>query len=343
MLGVYVTTTDRRFLGCARNDRGKDGNDRGKDGNDRGKDGNDGRKDGNDRGKDGNDGQSCIFSVKIVYLRNMDMPLNQSILIDTEAVVRKVNHGKLLPRPVMSFIRKLVHEEDFNRNFSKGKVGPDFIDCFFEDINVTLEIIGGENIPKEGLFTFASNHPLGGADAGLEVGWLARKYNDKVITPANSFLLHIKQLAHYLIPVNKMGGQPRELAGLLNEAFHSDRQVLYFPAGACSRKVNGIITDLEWKKTFITKSRETKRNIIPIWFSGQNSKRFYRIAAFRKFFKIKLNLEMFTLPDELFRYRGQHFKMVIGKPIPYGTFTSEKTDVQWAQYVKDQVYALKQD
>lgn len=273
----------------------------------------------------------------------MDMPENQTVLINTDAVVRKVNHGKLLPRPVMSFLRKFLHEEDFNRNFSKGKVGPDFVDCFFEELGVTFEIIGQENIPEEGLFTFASNHPLGGADAGMEVGWLARKYNDKVITPANSFLLNLKQLAQYLIPVNKMGAQSRELAGLLNEAFHSDRQVLYFPAGACSRKVDGVIQDLEWKKTFITKSRETGRDVIPIWFSGQNSKRFYRIAAFRKFFKIKLNLEMLTLPDELFGYRGQHFKMVVGKPIPVQTFTREKTDTEWAQYVREHVYALKQD
>ena len=140
----------------------------------------------------------------------MEMPQNQPILIDTNQVVRKANHGKLLPRPVMWFIRKLVHEEDFNQNFRKGKVGADFVDCFFDDLEVTVDIIGEENIPKEGLFTFASNHPLGGADAGIEVGWLARKYNDKVITPANSFLLHIKQLAQYLIPVNKMGAQDRK-------------------------------------------------------------------------------------------------------------------------------------
>ena len=250
----------------------------------------------------------------------METPQNESILIDTNAVVRKVNHGKLFPRPVMWFIRKLVHEEDFNRNFSKGKVGPDFVFDFFKDLGVTLEVIGEENIPSDGLFTFASNHPLGGADAGLEVAWLARRYKDNVIVPANNFLLHIKQLHHYLIPVN-----------------------LYFPAGACSRKIDGQIMDLEWKKTFITKSRETQRDVIPVWFSGHNSKRFYRIAALRKFFKIKLNLEMLTLPDELFRYKGQHFKMVIGKPIPWQTFTPERTDTQWAQFVREQVYVLKQD
>lgn len=271
----------------------------------------------------------------------MEMPQNETILIDTNAVVRKVNHGRLLPRPVMSFIRKLVHEEDFNRNFSKGKVGVEFIDGFFKDIDVTLEVIGEENIPAEGLFTFASNHPLGGADAGMELGWLARRYNDKVITPANNFLLNIKQLANYLIPVNSIGGQSRDLARLLDEAFHSDRQILYFPAGLCSRKVDGVIQDLTWKKTFITKSRETRRDVIPIWFSGQNSKRFYRLAALRKLLRIKFNIEMLTLPDELFGYRGQHFRMVIGKPIPWQTFTKEKTDAEWAQYVREAVYRLQ--
>lgn len=275
----------------------------------------------------------------------LDLPQNEPTLIDTNAIVRKVNHGKLLPRPVMWFIRKLIHEEDFNRNFSKGLVGADFAyDFFFNELGVTLEVIGEENIPATGLFTFASNHPLGGADAGLEVAWLAKKYNDKVIVPANNFLLHLKQLRNYLIPVNKLGnGQSRELALMLDEAFRSDRQVLYFPAGVCARKIDGVITELPWKKTFVTKSRETQRDVIPVWFSGHNSKRFYRIACFRKFFGIKLNLEMLTLPSELFRYRGQHFKMVIGKPIPWQTFTPDKSDADWAQYVRDQVFALAQE
>ena len=273
----------------------------------------------------------------------MVIPQNQSILIDTDAIVRKINHGKLLPRPVMYLIRKFIHEDDFNREFKKGLVGYEFLEDFLDSIDVKVSIIGKENIPAEGYFTFVSNHPFGGADAGMELAFLARKYDGNVITAANSFLLNLKQIASYLIPVNKMGAQSKELAVQLDDAFKSDRQVLFFPAGLCSRKINGEITDLPWKKTFITKSRQTHRDIIPVWFSGQNSKRFYRIAKFRKIFKIKSNLEMFTLPDELFRYRGQRFKMVIGKPIPYSTFTSEKTDLEWAQWVKEQVYALKQN
>ena len=272
----------------------------------------------------------------------METPQNESILIDTNAVVRKVNHGKLFPRPVMWFIRKLVHEEDFNRNFSKGKVGPDFVFDFFKDLGVTLEVIGEENIPSDGLFTFASNHPLGGADAGLEVAWLARKYKDNVIVPANNFLLHIKQLHHYLIPVNKLGNaQSRELAVLLDQAFRSDRQVLYFPAGACSRKIDGQIKDLEWKKTFITKSVETHRDVVPIHIEGHNSNFFYRLSNICDRYVKKVNIAMLFLADEMYKNTGHTFAITIGKPIPWQTFTNEKTPMEWAKTVKEQVYKLQ--
>ena len=119
--------------------------------------------------------------------------------------------------------------------------------------------------------------------------------------------------------------------------------MLFFPAGLCSRRINGVVTDIPWKKTFLTKSRETQRDIIPVWFSGQNSNRFYRISNWCKRLGLKTNLAMYTLPDELFRCRGKHYKMVIGKPIPHTMFTPDKTDSQWTTYVREQVYALKQD
>lgn len=272
----------------------------------------------------------------------MDMPKNSVVLIDTEAIVNKATKGKGLPRWIVRFIKKFIHEEDFNRNFRDGKLGWEFVEHFFNYIDVKVEVIGEENIPAEGLFTFASNHPLGGADAGFEVGYFAKRYNGNVCVPANNFLMNLKQLSEYLIPVNKVGAQGRELAQMLNEAFQSDRQMLYFPAGACSRKINGVITDLPWMKTFITKSRQTHRDIIPVWFSGRNSNRFYRIDKITKWLGWGQNLAMYTLPDEFFRSRGKRFKMVIGKPIPWQSFTSEKTDTQWAEYVRERVYELAQ-
>jgi len=165
------------------------------------------------------------------------------------------------------------------------------------------------------------------------VAFLGRRYNEQIASPANDFLMNVKQVQQYLVPVNKLGAQARELSAQLEEIFASDKQIFIFPAGLCSRKIDGKVQDLPWKKTFITKSRQHHRDIIPMWCSGQNSKRFYRIDRFA----------MFLLPDELFKTRGKTFKIVIGKPVPWESFTSEKKDIEWAAYMRDVTYSLAKE
>ena len=177
----------------------------------------------------------------------------------------------------MSLLKRLLHQEDFNRYFREGKLGTEFLQGFLEYINVTVDVEGEENIPSEGRFTFVSNHPLGMLETCAEAGFLAAKYDGRIAIPANDLMMSVKQVHEFMIPVNKLGGQSRELSGALDEAFASDKQMLYFPAGLCSRRIGGQIQDLPWKKSFITKSRKFGRDIVPIWFSGQNSKRVYRL------------------------------------------------------------------
>ena len=269
--------------------------------------------------------------------------MNEVFLVDVDSLVMKLTHGKKVPGFVLSFIKRLIHQEDFNNYFRQGKLGTEFLEGFLDYINVKVDIIGEENIPADGRFTFASNHPLGMLETCAQAAFFSRKYNGRIAIPANDLMMSIKQVHEYLIPVNKLGGQGRELAAKLDEAFAGDKQMVYFPAGLCSRKIDGVVQDLPWKKTFITKSRATRRDIIPIWFSGQNSPRFYRIDRLRNLLKLKLNIAMLTLPSEVFKCRDKQFKMVIGKPIPWQTFTKERNDTEWAKYVRDKVYEMKID
>lgn len=289
------------------------------------------------------EGTDPFFTFVCFFRQEGPMQENKSVTIDVDAILKNKFGERKIPGPIRYLIRRILHQDDFNEYFRKGDVGYEFVEGFIRFINVRIDVIGQENIPAQGRFTFVSNHPLGMLDAGFETAWLARRYNGNVAVPANDFMMSIKQVGAYLIPVNKVGAQDRSLGEILNDAFRSDRQILFFPAGSCSRQINGVITDTPWKKTFLTRSRETQRDIIPIWFSGQNSKRFYRIAKWCKRLGIKTNYAMYTLPDELFRSRGKQYKMVIGKPIPYTIFTPDKTDSQWVSYVRDQVYSLKQD
>jgi putative hemolysin len=152
--------------------------------------------------------------------------------------------------------------------------------------------------------------------------------------------MNIPQLKPVFAPVNKHGSHAREAARLLSEAYDSDAQILIFPSGLASRKIKGKIVDLEWKKHFITKSIQYKRDIIPVFISGRNSNRFYRLAKIRKFLRLKWNLEMFFLADETMKHRNSDIHLFFGKPIPYSTFNNSKTHKEWASWVKEKVYQL---
>jgi putative hemolysin len=127
---------------------------------------------------------------------------------------------------------------------------------------------------------------------------------------------------------------------MVEEGFNSDNNIIMFPAGLCSRKINGVIRDLPWKKTFISKSVETHRDVVPIHFSGQNSNFFYNLANVCKALGIKFNIAMLFLVDEMYKNVHKSFDVHIGKPIPWETFDKSRTPAQWAQYVQDIVYQL---
>lgn len=249
--------------------------------------------------------------------------------------------ARLMPGFIYRFIHSVM-EIDFINNLLERHghlLGSAFIDKVVEEFNVTIHIHGMENVPDTGRFIFASNHPLGGFDGML----LLKAVDEKLGNPrflTNDVLLNIPQLRPLFVPVNKHGGHSREAAKLLSETYGSGAQILIFPSGLASRKIKGKITDLEWKKHFITKAVEYKRDVVPVFVAGHNSGRFYLTANLRKFFRIKWNLEMFLLPGETVRHRDTDVHIYFGKPIPHTTFDSTKTHQQWAQWVKEKSYSL---
>ena len=261
--------------------------------------------------------------------------------LDLDAIIASKFKGKKLPGFVVRFFKRFVRQDWMNSILSRGYKGAAFCDDTLEQMDVKIEVEGLENVPKDGSrYTFASKHPLGGADGIALCGVISREFG-QVKMPVNDFLLFIKPLAPLCVPINKVGGQVRNLPQLLDEAFQSQDQILMFPAGVCSRKIDGKVQDLPWTKTFIKKSVETGRPVVPVHFVGQNSPRFYRADwFFRKFLKIKFNIPMLFLPDELYRAQHKTFKIIFGKPVPPSAFDGSRTAVQWADWMREQAYKL---
>jgi putative hemolysin len=249
--------------------------------------------------------------------------------------------ARYMPGFVYRFINAIMHIEYVNGLLERyGHLrGVEFINKVVEDFNVRVHLHGIENVPESGSFIFASNHPLGGFDGML----LLKVVEERLGKPrflSNDILLNIPQLRSLFVPVNKHGGHSREAVRLLSETYQSDAQILIFPSGLASRKIKGKISDLEWKKHFISKAIRYHRDVVPVFIAGHNSNRFYWVARLRKFFRIKWNLEMFLLPDETVRHRNTDVHMYFGKPVPYTLFDHSKTHQEWAVFVREVSYGL---
>lgn len=253
--------------------------------------------------------------------------------------------AKYVPGFLTRWLKHIIHQDQVNKFIweSRALSGTDWLEECVRYLQMDVEVVGRENLPDKNdgrLYTFVSNHPLGGQDGVCLGAIIGRHYDGRFRYLVNDLLMNLPGLAPVCIGINKTGRNSRDFPRMVEAGFRSDNHMLMFPAGLNSRQQkDGSIHDIPWTKTFIKKSVECQRDVVPIHFSGHNSRRFYRIARFSDRF-LPFNLAMMFLVDEMYSNVGKHFTIHIGKPIPWQTFDHSRTHAQWAQYVEDQVYAL---
>lgn len=253
--------------------------------------------------------------------------------------------ARYVPRFLVRWLKHIVHEDQVNAFLweTRNIEGTEWLEACVKYLDMTIHIEGKENLPDKNdgkLYTFVSNHPLGGEDGVALGAIIGRHYDGRFRYLVNDLLLNLPGLRPVSIGINKTGKQSRDFPAMVEAGFASTHHMLMFPAGLCSRKTDGQIRDLPWKKTFITKSVESQRDVVPIHFGGQNSEKFYRIANICKRLNLKFNVAMLFLVDEMYKNVGKTFRVAIGKPIPWQTFDKSKTPMEWAKFVQDTVYKL---
>lgn len=272
--------------------------------------------------------------------------MNEELKIDVDSVLRSrlEKYYRLMPRFVVRWLEKIICQDDLNSLLmnNSDKSGVDFCDGVLSDLNVTYRVSG--SLPADHRkVIIVSNHPLGGLDGMVLSSMVSRQYNSlkDIKFVVNDLLNYITPLKPIFYGVNKHGSQSREAAAGLDEAFASDRPVIMFPAGLCSRKnSDGIIADLTWHKMAIAKALSYKRDIIPIQFGGENSHFFYKFAQLRSRLGLKFNLEMILLPREVFKNRGKQFDIRIGDPIPWQTLRGGRHAQSEIDRLRNIVYDL---
>lgn len=263
--------------------------------------------------------------------------------IDVEKVIAEKNPAILrwMPSFVISYIKRVVHEDWMNEVVVKTNHlhGVDFATGLINEFEVEVELLGADHIPKTGGIIIASNHPLGGID-GIALIHAIGKIRPDIRFLVNDVLMNLENFQPIFVPVNKFGKNSQRVASLIEEAYAEGFAVLIFPAGLVSRKFENGIRDLQWKKSFVSKAKKYKKDILPCFVSGKNSSFFYNLAYWRKKIGITANIEMFYLPDEMYQQRGQKVSIHVGEPISYLKLEDGKSELEWADRIKEIVYDL---
>ncbi len=249
---------------------------------------------------------------------------------------------KRLPDFAIYLVKLIIRQNEINRILSvyANFEGVDFLPKIIDELNIKVEIVGKENLPENGRCFFVANHPFGFVDGLILTNTVGEKYGDFRAIGNNVFML-IPHLKGNIAAVNVFGTNSREYILELERVFNSDIPITHFPAGIVSRIKKGKVEDSDWQKAFIKKAVAYQRNVVPFYFFGRNSLLFYFIYIARKTFGISKNLELVLLPIELFSKRNKTIRVKIGKPISYSAFDMSRSHYDWAQFVKKQVYNLK--
>lgn len=264
------------------------------------------------------------------------------IRIDVGTVVDARLGAGRVPRFVVKALERLIHQDDLNDllAYAYPRRGAAFCRAVLDKLGITVNVANPEiftAVDPAGVM-FVSNHPLGGLDGMALIDVVASLTGREPFFVVNDLLMAVEPLSEVFVPVNKHGAQSRGALAAIDEALASDRPVIIFPAGLCSRRCGGRIADLEWKKMFVQKARQYGRSIVPLHFDAANSARFYRTAWLREKLGVKFNIEMILLPSEIFRNSGATFTVTPSAPIAPENLAGDARAE--ARHIRELVYNL---
>ncbi len=250
--------------------------------------------------------------------------------------------AKYIPGFIYRYLKRILHQDGLNEIINDGwNLKPQaFVQATFKRWRITYSIEGLEGLDPCGRYIFAANHPFGGMDGMMIADCLIEHFGDARVV-VNDILMNLDPLKPIWIPVNTLGAQNSEYVRLFEEGFASDVPILMFPAGICSRVVDGKIADLQWKNTFVKRAHSTNRSVVPLYVEGSLHKGFYRLYRLRKALGIKANIEMLYLVDGMFRQQGKNFRLSVGEPITPEQLKECGSVREQVEFVRKKTYSMQ--
>ncbi|MBR6438638.1 MAG: lysophospholipid acyltransferase family protein [Bacteroidales bacterium] len=250
-----------------------------------------------------------------------------------------------LTRPLLAVGLMLMGFRKINRIYkpSSELKNKDFTEDMLRRYNTTYDLDENElnSIPKEGPFMLVCNHPFGAMEGIILYDAIAKVRPDFKIM-ANFILSYIPNLKDVFFSVNPFVNNPEWGGGSVNGTKASIKQLSeghglgVFPAGEVARyHGHSYPEDIAWSPSIAKIIMRTKIPVIPVYFDGKNSRKFYWLT------KINPLLGTVRLVKELLNKRNKKIIMKIGKPVLASEIEQYETPEALAAYLRDRSYALE--
>ena len=197
-------------------------------------------------------------------------------------------------------------------------------------------------VPKTGPLMFVANHPFGVVD-GIVLCDMALRVRGDLRIMLHSLLCQDSQLAQFFLPIDfqetkqalKTNIRSKQLA---LEFLSQDIPVLIFPSGMVSTADKfgfGTVRDAPWT-TFAAKIiREARATVVPIFFHGQNSRKFHVASHIGEPFRMAM------LVHEAIKKFGKTVEIEIGEPLTWERLADRGGRQQLTDYLYQQVQSLR--
>lgn len=134
--------------------------------------------------------------------------------IDIQQVLRQKAPSAVrkIPGFIVRYLIRTVHQEELNDILRRylDKDGVAFMQELIGYFDLNLELVNEENIPSEGRYIFASNHPLGGLDGICLSAIIGGRFDGKIRYLVNDLLLYLSNLRSIFVPINKHGARGKK-------------------------------------------------------------------------------------------------------------------------------------
>lgn len=200
-------------------------------------------------------------------------------------------------------------------------------------------------IPATGPLVVVANHPYGVLD-GIVISWLIEKIRRDFLVLTNAVLLRAPELQSFVLPVDFSPTDEALQTNLRSRAAARDHLekggcVVVFPAGGVSTAPDRLgrkpAIDAPWQPFTAQLVQRAKATVVPICFSGQNS-RLFQMAS-----HVSPTLRISLIFREVKNRIGTTMSVVVGRAIPYAELAPIKDRQALSDHLRHRTYALGAD